>query len=74
VANPPGDTVTVGVEGIKKALELIKAGKAVNYEGAAGSVDFDKNGDVVTPIEIWKYIDKAPYFETVRMEVEIPAK
>ena len=74
VANPPGDIVTVGVEGIKKALELIKAGKAVNYEGAAGSVDFDKNGDVVTPIEIWKYIDKAPYFETVRMEVEIPEK
>jgi hypothetical protein len=34
---------------------LLKAGKAINYEGAAGSVDFDKHGDVVTPIEIWEY-------------------
>jgi hypothetical protein len=34
---------------------LIKQGKAINYEGAAGSVDFDKHGDVVTPIEIWAY-------------------
>lgn len=74
VANPPGETVTAGVEGIKKALELIKAGKDVNYEGAAGSVDFDKNGDVVTPIEIWKYVEKHPYIETVRIETEIPER
>jgi ABC-type branched-subunit amino acid transport system substrate-binding protein len=74
VANPPGETIIAGVEGIKKALELIKAGKDVNYEGAAGSVDFDKNGDVVTPIEIWKYVEKHPYIETVRMEAEIPEK
>jgi branched-chain amino acid transport system substrate-binding protein len=74
VANPPGETVTAGVEGIKKALELIKAGKDVNYEGAAGSVDFDKNGDVATPIEIWKYVEKYPYVETVRIETEIPER
>lgn len=30
----------------KKALELIKAGKDINYEGASGSLDFDENGDV----------------------------
>jgi hypothetical protein len=34
---------------------LLDQGKAINYEGAAGSVDFDKHGDVVTPIEIWEY-------------------
>jgi hypothetical protein len=39
----------------KKAFALIKQGKKINYEGAAGSVDFDENGDVITPIEIWKY-------------------
>jgi branched-chain amino acid transport system substrate-binding protein len=33
---------------------LIAEGKDVNYEGAAGSVDFDENGDVIGPIEIWK--------------------
>ncbi len=53
VANPPGEVIMPGE--FKKALDLLKAGKKINYEGAAGSVDFDKNGDVVTPIEIWKY-------------------
>jgi len=53
VANAPGEVIMPGE--FKKALDLLKAGKKINYEGAAGSVDFDKNGDVVTPIEIWKY-------------------
>jgi hypothetical protein len=53
VANAPGEVIMPGE--FKKALDLLKAGRKINYEGAAGSVDFDKNGDVVTPIEIWKY-------------------
>ena len=68
VANPPGEVIVAGVDGIKKALELLKAGKAINYEGAAGSVDFDENGDVVTAIEVWKYVANEPYIETVRLE------
>lgn len=55
VAGPPGEVVEAGVEGLTKALELIRAGQEINYEGAAGSEDFDENGDVVTPIEIWGY-------------------
>jgi hypothetical protein len=74
VANPPGETIIAGVASLKNALELIKAGKAVNYEGAAGAVDFDANGDVTTPIEIWRYIEKEPFIETVRVETEIPEK
>jgi ABC-type branched-subunit amino acid transport system substrate-binding protein len=74
VGNPPGETISAGVAGIKKALDLLKEGKAINYEGAAGAVDFDKNGDVVTPVEIWKYIENDPFIETVRMETEIPEK
>ena len=66
VANPPGEVVYAGVDGIKKALELLKAGKDINYEGAAGSQNFDKHGDVITPIEIWQYIDKSPYIKTVK--------
>ncbi len=55
VANPPGEVVRPGAEGIKMALELIAAGEDVNYEGAAGSVNLDENGDVITGyIEIWK--------------------
>ena len=54
IANPPGEAVGPGVEGIKKALMLIDEGKDINYEGAAGTVDFDENGDVTGYIEIWK--------------------
>ena len=54
VAGPPGEVVGPGVDDIEKALMLIAEGKDVNYEGAAGSVDFDENGDVIGPIEIWK--------------------
>lgn len=55
VAGPPGEKVTAGVEGIKRALELLRQGKDIDYVGAAGEVDFDEHGDVITPIEIWCY-------------------
>jgi ABC-type branched-subunit amino acid transport system substrate-binding protein len=74
VSNPPGEVITAGASGFKKAIDALKAGKQVNYEGAAGSVDFDKNGDVVTPIEIWKYTTSDPFIETVRMEEQIPER
>ena len=54
VANPPGEVVGPGLEGISKALALLAEGEDINYEGAAGPVDFDENGDVAAPIEIWK--------------------
>lgn len=44
VATPPGEVVLPGEWA--KAKALIKAGKAINYEGATGSHDFDKAGDV----------------------------
>jgi len=53
VANPPGEIIKPGE--FKKAFGLLRQGKKINYEGAAGSVDFDENGDVITPIEVWKY-------------------
>ena len=74
VANPPGETIISGVDSLQKAIALLKEGKAINYEGAAGAVDFDQNGDVVTPIEIWKYVAEEPFIETVRVETEIPEK
>jgi len=53
VSGPPGVVIYPGQ--FKKAFALLKQGKAINYEGAAGSVDYDKSGDVITPIAIWKY-------------------
>ena len=67
VANPPGEVVMPGE--FKKAFGLLQQGKPINYEGAAGSVDFDKNGDVVTPIEVWRYNSKGQIV-TVRVEHE----
>lgn len=46
VASPPGEIILPGEW--KKAADLIKAGKDVNYEGATGSNDFDAAGDVLT--------------------------
>jgi len=68
VANPPGEIIMPGE--FEKAFGLLKAGKKINYEGAGGSVDFDKNGDVRTPIEIWKYTSGT--IKTVRIEYDIP--
>ncbi|MFC1534162.1 ABC transporter substrate-binding protein [Thermodesulfobacteriota bacterium] len=68
VANPPGEVIMPGE--FKKAFDLINKGKAVNYEGAGGAVDFDKNGDVRTPIEVWKYSQGK--IVTVRIEHDIP--
>ena len=58
VANPPGEVITVGK--YEYAMQLLKDGKDIDYEGAAGSVDFDATGDVITPIGVWKYAEGAP--------------
>jgi ABC-type branched-subunit amino acid transport system substrate-binding protein len=68
VANPPGELVGPGVDGIKKALELIRDGKDINYEGSGGSQDFDENGDVISTIEIWK-IEGGDIVSTGRYEL-----
>jgi len=40
-----------------KAVELLADGQDINYEGAAGSVDFDDNGDVPGTIGHWEIQD-----------------
>jgi len=47
-------------------MELLRAGKDIDYVGAAGDVDFDENGDVVTPIEVWCF--KGGEIVTERLE------
>jgi branched-chain amino acid transport system substrate-binding protein len=64
VANPPGTFVGPGE--FAKAFELLGAGKPINYEGASGAIDFDNNGDVIAPIEIWRFHDGK--IVTYRME------
>jgi ABC-type branched-subunit amino acid transport system substrate-binding protein len=66
VAGPPGDKIGAGAAGVKQALEAIRAGKDIDFEGAANSDDFDVNGDVLTgAIEIFKITGGK--FETVKI-------
>lgn len=44
INDPDGEVVGPGEW--EKAKQLIAEGKAINYEGASGSVDFDEKGDV----------------------------
>ena len=51
----PGTVVGPGTGGWQAAVKAIAAGEDVNYEGAAGSVDLDENGDVFEgAILIWQ--------------------
>lgn len=70
VANPPGVFVAPGE--FETAFKLLDMGQPINYEGASGNVDFDNNGDVVTPIEVWK-IENGKIV-TFRIESQIPAE
>ena len=44
VASPPGEKILPGEW--KKAVDLIKAGTDIDYDGAGGALDFDDAGDV----------------------------
>jgi branched-chain amino acid transport system substrate-binding protein len=67
VANPPGTFIGPGEFDL--GFKMLAAGKPINYEGASGSVDFDKNGDVIAPIEVWRF--KEGKIVTYRMEYQV---
>lgn len=49
VANAPGTEVS----DVCQALELVRKGEDINYQGASGNVDIDANGDVVGSYDVW---------------------
>jgi ABC-type branched-subunit amino acid transport system substrate-binding protein len=54
VSGPPGTKVTY--KSMDKAVKLLLARKDINYEGAWGPIDWDKNGDPGSAVyEIWRY-------------------
>ena len=57
VANEPGEIILPGE--FAKAKELIAAGTAINYQGAAGDHEFDENGDVSGTFEHWAVLNGA---------------
>lgn len=49
VAGGPGTEVT----DVCQALEAIRKGEDINYQGASGNVDIDENGDVIGDYDTW---------------------
>ncbi len=52
-----GEPIYAGKDEFAKALELIKAGKPIKYEGVIGPVSFDQYGDITGPFRLWKIQD-----------------
>ena len=50
VANAPGVEVSDACE----AMELVRQGEDINFQGASGNVDIDENGDVVGSYDVWQ--------------------
>jgi branched-chain amino acid transport system substrate-binding protein len=48
ISKASAGAVTVGVGGFGKALQALKEGKRVNYDGASGLIEFDQRGDVTS--------------------------
>ncbi|MGE0255345.1 MAG: ABC transporter substrate-binding protein [Alphaproteobacteria bacterium] len=63
VAAAPGEAVGPGEWA--KAKALLRAGKDIDYAGAAGSQDFDKAGDVPGTFGVWQV--KGGKIETLRI-------
>ena len=54
VTGSDGEVIHAGPENFKKALQLIKEGKPVRYEGVIGPVNFDQHGDITGPFRLWR--------------------
>ena len=56
VVQPPGRTVIAGPEGVAAALEAVRNGEEIDYDGAASPLDWNASGDLATGfVEIWEY-------------------
>ena len=56
VAAPPGEVVHATPSGVAEALRLVRDGKDIDLEGAAGTLDWDANGDLTRGhISIWRF-------------------
>ena len=56
VTSGEGEKIGPGVESLTKGLMLAGEGTSVNYDGASGSIDWDRNGEVCRgTIDVWTY-------------------
>lgn len=52
-----GTPIHAGKSEFAKALQLIKDGKPIKYEGVIGPVSFDQYGDITGPFRLWRIQD-----------------
>jgi ABC-type branched-subunit amino acid transport system substrate-binding protein len=57
VVDPNGTVIYAGKDQFAKALQLIKEGKPIRYEGVIGPISFDQYGDITGPFRLWKITD-----------------
>ena len=56
VGSPPGEMVLGTPQGVAKGLRLLAAGRQIDYQGAANSLDWDSHGDLLLGyIGTWRY-------------------
>jgi ABC-type branched-subunit amino acid transport system substrate-binding protein len=66
VTGPPGEKIHASTAGVKQALEAIRAGTDIDFEGAASTMNWDTNGDILTgDIEVFRIVNGD--FETVKV-------
>ncbi len=56
IGSPPGTAVIAGREGIAEALDVLRRGGDIDYEGAASDMDWDDNGDLRRGrLGVWRF-------------------
>jgi branched-chain amino acid transport system substrate-binding protein len=54
VLDPDGTVIHAGKDEFARALQLIKDGKPIKYEGVIGPISFDEYGDITGPFRLWR--------------------
>jgi ABC-type branched-subunit amino acid transport system substrate-binding protein len=54
VTGAEGEVIHAGPDGMRKAMETLRAGKPIRYVGVIGPVSFDANGDITGPFRKWR--------------------
>ena len=57
VLDAKGATIHAGAAEFRKALGLLREGKAIRYVGVIGPVQFDQYGDITGPFRLWRIQD-----------------
>lgn len=63
VANPPG----IEVSNLTEALNLIREGKDINYQGTSGEITFDEHGDVSGSYTVWTIAENGSIVQGEKM-------